>query len=92
LAEPFSLTGGGYLNDPEFDQSAARVAAAFGTETFDRLRRIKAAEDPANRFRYNANMPRPDQAVPEGPRARANDESGRTARFGVLDGIIGSEV
>lgn len=57
LVEPFSLTGGGYLNYPEVDQSAARVAAAFGTESFDRLRRIKAAVDPANRFRYNANIP-----------------------------------
>ncbi len=54
---PFSLTGGGYLNYPEVDQPAERVAAAFGAEVFGRLRRIKSAVDPANRFRYNANIP-----------------------------------
>jgi FAD/FMN-containing dehydrogenase len=55
--EPFSLNGGGYLNYPELDQSASRVAAAFGTESFERLRRLKHLHDPANRFRFNANIP-----------------------------------
>jgi FAD/FMN-containing dehydrogenase len=55
--EPFSLRGGGYLNYPELDQSAGRVAAAFPPETFDRLRRLKRRHDPANRFRFNANIP-----------------------------------
>jgi FAD/FMN-containing dehydrogenase len=55
--EPFSLSGGGYLNYPEVDQSSARVAAAFGPPAFDRLRRIKGRHDPANRFRFNGNIP-----------------------------------
>jgi FAD/FMN-containing dehydrogenase len=55
--EPFSLSGGGYLNYAETDQSAARVAAAFAPETFDRLRQIKRRVDPTNRFRFNANIP-----------------------------------
>ena len=55
--EPFSLAGAGYLNYPETDQSAARVAAAFGPESFARLRQIKRRHDPDNRFRFNANIP-----------------------------------
>jgi FAD/FMN-containing dehydrogenase len=57
LFEPYSLSGGGYLNYAEVDQTATRVAAAFGPETFARLRRIKRTWDPDNRFRYNANIP-----------------------------------
>ncbi|HYM84951.1 MAG TPA: FAD-binding oxidoreductase [Candidatus Dormibacteraeota bacterium] len=55
--EPFSLRGGGYLNYGELDQSASRVAAGFGPEAFERLRRMKSRYDPANRFRFNANIP-----------------------------------
>lgn len=57
LFEPYSLSGGGYLNYPEVDQTAARVAAAYGPETFAKLRRIKRTWDPDNRFRFNANIP-----------------------------------
>jgi FAD/FMN-containing dehydrogenase len=57
LFEPYSLSGGGYLNYPEVDQTATRVAAAFGPETFAKLRRIKRTWDPDNRFRFNANIP-----------------------------------
>ena len=56
LFEPYSLSGGGYLNYPEVDQTAARVAAAFGPERFVKLRQIKGTWDPDNRFRYNANI------------------------------------
>ena len=56
LVEPYSLSGGGYLNYPEVDQTAARVAAAFGPERFARLRKIKETWDPDNRFRHNANI------------------------------------
>lgn len=56
LFEPYSLSGGGYLNYPEVDQTAARVAAAFGPERFAKLRNIKRTWDPANRFRHNANI------------------------------------
>lgn len=55
--EPFSLRGGGYLNYGELDLSANRVAAGFGSESFDRLRRVKGVHDKDNRFRFNANIP-----------------------------------
>ena len=55
--EPFSLSGGGYLNYAETDQSAARVAAAFGPEAFGRLQLVKRRYDPTNRFRFNGNIP-----------------------------------
>ncbi len=58
--EPFSLRGGGYLNYPELDQSASRVAAPFDPQSFERLRRLKRLHDPANRFRFNANIPPAD--------------------------------
>ncbi len=56
LFEPYSRSGGGYLNYPEVDQTAARVAAAFGPERFAKLREIKRTWDPDNRFRHNANI------------------------------------
>ena len=55
-----SLRGGGYLNYPELDQSAARVMAAFSPETWERLRQLKRRLDPANRLRFNANIPPAD--------------------------------
>jgi FAD/FMN-containing dehydrogenase len=58
---PLSLRGGGYLNYPELDQTAARVAAAFPSETWDRLRQLKRRLDPANRLRFNANIPPADR-------------------------------
>ena len=54
-AEPHSLTGAGYLNYAETDQTASRVAAAFGAN-FPRLQQIKRAVDPENLFRFNANI------------------------------------
>jgi FAD/FMN-containing dehydrogenase len=57
LIEPWSLRGGGYLNYPEADLAAPRVAAAFEPETFARLRAIKRRVDPDNRFRFNGNIP-----------------------------------
>jgi FAD/FMN-containing dehydrogenase len=55
-----SLRGGGYLNYPELDQTAARIAAAFPSETWQRLRQLKRRFDPANRLRFNANIPPAD--------------------------------
>ena len=55
-----SLRGGGYLNYPELDQTGARVAAAFPPATWDRLRQLKRRFDPANRLRFNANIPPAD--------------------------------
>lgn len=56
LLEPYSLSGGGYLNYPEVDQTPSRVAAAFGPERLAKLREIKRTWDPDNRFRHNANI------------------------------------
>jgi FAD/FMN-containing dehydrogenase len=52
-----SPRGGGYLNYPELDQTSARVAAAFPTGTWARLRQLKRRLDPQNRLRFNANIP-----------------------------------
>jgi FAD/FMN-containing dehydrogenase len=57
---PLSLRGGGYLNYPELDQTAERVAAAFPSETWERLRQLKRRLDPANRLHFNANIPPAD--------------------------------
>src|SRR3954453_8936193 len=57
---PLSLRGGGYLNYPELDQTAARVAAAYPPDSWARLQRLKRRLDPANRFRFNANIPPAD--------------------------------
>lgn len=54
---PLSLRGGGYLNYPELDQTAARVAAAYPPESWARLQQLKRRLDPSNRFRFNANIP-----------------------------------
>ena len=57
LFAPYSLSGGGYLNYGEVDETATRVAASYGPETFARLRQVKRTWDPLNRFRFNANIP-----------------------------------
>ena len=38
-------------------EPAERVAALYGPEKFERLRRIKRAHDPKNLFRFNQNIP-----------------------------------
>jgi FAD/FMN-containing dehydrogenase len=53
--KPWS-TGRAYLNFIG-DEGAGRVEAAFGTERYARLRRLKATWDPANFFRHNQNIP-----------------------------------
>jgi FAD/FMN-containing dehydrogenase len=52
--------GGGYLNYPELDQTAGRVAAAFPPGSWDRLRQLKRRFDPSNQLRFNANIPPAD--------------------------------
>jgi len=55
---PYALRGGaGYLNYAPPDESATRVARAFGAERFVRLQSVKRRCDPDNRFRFNANIP-----------------------------------
>jgi FAD/FMN-containing dehydrogenase len=57
LAEPYSTRGGGYLNYMQGDEPLERVRAAFGAETFERLREIKRRYDPENVLRFNQNVP-----------------------------------
>jgi FAD/FMN-containing dehydrogenase len=56
-AAPYSLQGGGYLNYMQADEPVERVRAAYGTETFERLRAVKRQYDPANTLRFNQNVP-----------------------------------
>ena len=55
--EPWSVTGGGYLNYMQHDEPLERVRAAFGAEKFERLRALKRAYDPQNVFSHNQNIP-----------------------------------
>ena len=54
--EPWSL-GGGYANYMQADEPIERVRAAFGDESFARLRALKRRYDPANVLRRNQNIP-----------------------------------
>jgi FAD/FMN-containing dehydrogenase len=55
--EPWSFNGGGYVNYMQADEPIERVRATFGTETFDRLQRLKQRYDPHNILRRNQNIP-----------------------------------
>ena len=55
--EPWSVTGGGYVNYMQHDEPLDRVRAAFGPEKFERLRALKRAYDPRNVFNHNQNIP-----------------------------------
>jgi FAD/FMN-containing dehydrogenase len=59
--EPWSFSGGGYVNYMQADEPIERVRAAFGDEAFERLRALKRRYDPANVLRRNQNVP-PDDA------------------------------
>jgi FAD/FMN-containing dehydrogenase len=54
--EPWAVSGG-YVNYMQADEPIERVRAAFGEETFDRLRELKARYDPDNVLRRNQNVP-----------------------------------
>jgi FAD/FMN-containing dehydrogenase len=55
--EPWSYSGGGYVNYMQADEPIERVRAAFGAETFDRLRKLKQRYDPHNVLHRNQNIP-----------------------------------
>jgi FAD/FMN-containing dehydrogenase len=55
--EPWSFSGGGYVNYMQADEPIERVRATFGAETFDRLQTLKRRYDPHNILRRNQNIP-----------------------------------
>jgi FAD/FMN-containing dehydrogenase len=55
--EPWSFSGGGYVNYMQADEPIERVRAAFGDEAFDRLQALKRRYDPNNVLRRNQNIP-----------------------------------
>jgi FAD/FMN-containing dehydrogenase len=55
--EPWSATGGGYVNYMQSDEPIERVRAAFGESAFDRLQALKSQYDPQNVLRRNQNIP-----------------------------------
>jgi FAD/FMN-containing dehydrogenase len=55
--EPWSFSGGGYVNYMQADEPIERVRAAFGAEAFDRLQALKRRYDPHNILRRNQNIP-----------------------------------
>ena len=55
--EPWSHSGGGYVNYMQADEPLERVRAAFGAEAFDRLQALKRRYDPKNVLRRNQNIP-----------------------------------
>jgi FAD/FMN-containing dehydrogenase len=55
--EPWSYTGGGYVNYMQADEPIERVRAAFGEDNFERLQALKAKYDPQNLLRRNQNIP-----------------------------------
>ena len=55
--EPWSFSGGGYVNYMQADEPIERVRATFGAETFDRLQKLKQRYDPRNVLHRNQNIP-----------------------------------
>jgi FAD/FMN-containing dehydrogenase len=57
VIEPWSFSGGGYVNYMQADEPIERVRATFGAEAFHRLQRLKQQYDPHNILRRNQNIP-----------------------------------
>jgi len=56
-SEPWSFSGGGYVNYMQDNEPIERVRAAFGAEAFDGLQRLKQRYDPHNILSRNQNIP-----------------------------------
>ena len=54
--EPWSVSGG-YANYMQADEPLERVRAAFGPDSFERLRKLKSRYDPTNVLHRNQNIP-----------------------------------
>jgi FAD/FMN-containing dehydrogenase len=55
--EPWSFSGGGYVNYMQADEPIERVRAGFGDEAFERLQALKRRYDPENVLHRNQNIP-----------------------------------
>ena len=55
--EPWSISGGGYINYMQADEPIERVRAAFGGNAFGRLQALKRRYDPTNVLHRNQNIP-----------------------------------
>ena len=55
--EPWSFSGGGYVNYMQADEPIERVRAAFGEDAFERLQTLKTRYDPNNVLHRNQNIP-----------------------------------
>jgi FAD/FMN-containing dehydrogenase len=55
--EPWSFSGGGYVNYMQADEPIERVRAGFGEEAFARLQGLKSRYDPNNVLHRNQNIP-----------------------------------
>jgi FAD/FMN-containing dehydrogenase len=55
--EPWSVSGGGYVNYMQADEPIERVRNAFGDSAFERLQVLKTQYDPNNVLRRNQNIP-----------------------------------
>jgi FAD/FMN-containing dehydrogenase len=56
------LTGGVYMNFLEGKEARQRTPDAYAATKYDRLKALKAAYDPDNRFRFGFNIPPVKQA------------------------------
>ncbi len=54
--EPWAVSGG-YVNYMQADEPLDRIRAAFGPDSFDRLRALKSRYDPNNVLHRNQNIP-----------------------------------
>jgi FAD/FMN-containing dehydrogenase len=61
--EPWSFSGGGYVNYMQDDEPIERVRATYGAEAFERLQALKLRYDPDNVLRRNQNIPPTDGAA-----------------------------